>query len=38
MERAQKELSSEQNQLLYNFMVGDLAKMDELSPQALKIK
>ena len=37
MERAQKELSSEQNQLLYNFMVGDLAKMDELSPQALKI-
>ncbi len=37
MERAQKELSSEQNQLLYNFMVGDLAKMDELSPQGLKI-
>ena len=37
MERAQKELSSEQNQLLYNFMVGDLANMNELSPQALKI-
>lgn len=37
MEKAQKDLNPEQNQLLYNFMVGDLAKMDELSPQALKI-
>jgi hypothetical protein len=37
MERAQKDLNPEQNQLLYNFMIGDLAKMDELSPQALKI-
>jgi hypothetical protein len=37
VEKAQKDLNPEQNQLLYNFMVGDLGKMDELSPQALKI-
>ena len=35
--RAEKELSPEQNKLLYNFMVGDIQGVEKLSPEALAI-
>ena len=37
MERAKKELSPEQNKLLYSFMVGDIDGVEKLSPEALAI-
>jgi hypothetical protein len=35
--RAEKDLSPEQNKLLYNFMVGDIQGVEKLSPEALAI-
>lgn len=37
LSRAEKDLTPEQNKLLYNFMVGDIQGVEKLSPEALAI-